>query len=101
MKTNLAHFKNRQPDMLRLLAELVRRESFTREKASVDRLVSFIHTQLSSLGASSLQRYPQMEVGDFLLAKWNEGAAGKPYLFLMHLDTVHPTGSLETMPIQD
>jgi len=86
--------------MLDLLAEMVQRESFTREKERVDRLVDFMEEQFQAHGASSIQRFPQDEAGDFLLAKWNENAPGKPYLFLVHADTVHPIGSLDTMPIK-
>ena len=100
MTKHLAYFKRRQPEMLGLLREMVRRESPTREKASVDRFVDFMCGILPSFGAGSLQRFPQSEVGDFALAKWNQDAEGKPYLVLAHLDTVHPTGSLELMPIK-
>ncbi len=100
MSKLLHYFKKRQSASLDLLTEMLRLESFTRDKTSVDRLVDFMQAQFECLGASSVQRLPQAEVGDFLLAKWNEGAAGKPFLFLAHLDTVHPTGSLATMPIR-
>lgn len=86
--------------MLDLLAALVRHESFTREKASVDRLVDFLEARFHSLSPSSVQRLPQSDVGDFLLAKWNESAPGKPFLFLAHADTVHPIGSHTSMPIR-
>ncbi len=86
--------------MLDLLAELVQRESFTREKESVDLLVDYMEGRFHSLGASSVQRFPQRDVGDFLLAKWNEQATGKPFLFLAHADTAHPIGSLAKMPIR-
>jgi len=86
--------------MLKLLNEMVQRESFTSEKASVDRLVDFMESHLHSRGASSVQRVAQAEVGDFLLAKWNDEAAGKPYLLLAHLDTVHPTKSKDSMPMK-
>lgn len=86
--------------MLDLLAALVEHESITREKESVDRLVDFLEARFHSLGASSVQRFPQSDVGDFLLAKWNETAPGKPFLFLAHADTVHPIGSLRSMPIK-
>ena len=96
----LDDFKNRQSAMLDLLAALVRHESFTREKESVDRLVDFLEARFHSLSPSSVQRLPQSDVGDFLLAKWNESAPGKPFLFLAHADTVHPIGSLTSMPIR-
>ena len=100
MTALLDYFKIRRNAMLDLLTELVKRESFTREVQHVDRLVDFMQPLFQSLGATSVKRYPQSEVGDFLLAKWNEGAAGKPFLFLVHVDTVHPIGSLETMPLK-
>ena len=96
----LDYFKDRRAEMLDRLTEMVNRESFTREKASVDHLVDYVESHLHSRGASSVQRFAQREVGDFLLAKWNDGAPGKPFLFLAHLDTVHPAGSLEAMPIK-
>ena len=93
-------FKKRQSAMLDLLTALVERESFTREKDSVDRLVDFLEARFHSLSPSSVQRFPQSDVGDFLLAKWNETAPGNPFLILAHGDTVHPTGALSSMPIR-
>ncbi len=100
MSELLDYFKARQAPMLDLLTELVRRESFTRDKARVDKLMDFMEARFRDMNADSLNRYPQDGVGDFLLAKWNDKAPGKPYLFLVHVDTVHPPGSLEAMPIQ-
>ncbi|MDE2853165.1 MAG: M20 family metallopeptidase [Chloroflexota bacterium] len=93
-------FRTRRDVMLDLLTELVTRESFTRDKRHVDQLVDFVASQLHTHGAGSIERYPQEDVGDFLLARWNEDAVGKPFLFLIHLDTVHPIGSLATMPVK-
>lgn len=100
MTADLDYFKSRRAVMLDGLAEMVRRESFTREKTQVDILVDFMAAQFQAIGAPSINRFPQAAVGDFLLAKWNEGAAGKPFLFLVHVDTVHPIGALDTMPIK-
>ena len=47
-----------------------------------------------------MERIPQAEVGDFLHAAWNLDAPKSPYLFLAHIDTVHPIGRLSTMPIR-
>jgi len=93
-------FRSRQSAMLEFLTAMVERESSTREKARVDRLVDFMEARLNSLGADSVERIPQVEVGDFLQATWNQAAPGKPFLFLVHIDTVHPSGSLQTMPIK-
>ncbi len=93
-------FRSRQNEMLDFLTAMVERESITRDKAKVDRLVDFMDGKLNSLGADSVERIPQVEVGDFLQATWNQAAPGKPFLFLVHIDTVHPIGSLEAMPIK-
>src|SRR5262249_12093141 len=53
-----------------------------------------------SLGATTVTRYPQTEVGDMLLGKWNEAAPGKPILFLIHIDTVWPAGTLAARPVR-
>lgn len=100
MTTLLEFFRDRQGAMLDLLTELVARESFTRAKEHVDGLVDFMEAQFEAFGAASVRRYPQQDVGDFLLAKWNERASGKPLLFLAHADTVHPIGTLRTMPLK-
>ena len=86
--------------MLELLTEMVKRESFTRDKRRVDELVDFMEGQFKRLKADSVERFPQAEVGDFLLARWNANLPGKPYLFLVHIDTVHAIGSLDSMPIR-
>ena len=39
-------------------------------------------------------------MGDFLLAKWNENAPGKPLMFLIHIDTVWPLGTLAERPVR-
>ncbi len=95
----LEYFRGRQSEMLDLLTEMVKRESFTRDKVKVDRLVDFLEAKLNALGADTVQRTTQAEVGDFLLAKWNKNAPGMPYLFMIHIDTVHPIGALSTMPV--
>ena len=56
--------------------------------------------KLNALQADTVERLPQDQVGDFLRATWNSAAPGKPYLFLVHIDTVHPIGSLQAMPIK-
>ena len=96
----LTTFRGRQEPMLELLSELVALESFTRDKVQVDRLVDYLETKLRGMGVDALRRYPQAQVGDFLLASWHADAPGQPYLFLVHIDTVHPAGSLRDMPIR-
>ena len=96
----LAHFRARKDDMLELLGELARRESFTADKAHVDQLADYLEGALGLFGAETVQRLPQSEVGDFLLAAWNPTARGKPVLLLCHIDTVHPVGTLRKAPLR-
>ena len=100
MSQLLEQFSARKANMLELLTDLVEHESFTGEKEHVDVLVDFLQAELVHYGAATVERLPQTEVGDFLLAKWNADFAGAPYLILAHVDTVHPGGSLERMPIR-
>jgi glutamate carboxypeptidase len=100
MSELLTYFQERQQQMVDLLTELVNYETFTQEKDFVDRLGAAMEKKFQALGADSVQRFPQAEVGDFLLAKWNENAPGKPILFLIHIDTVWPTGTLAERPVR-
>lgn len=100
MSELLQYFKDRRQQMTDLLIELVSYETPTRDKAHVDRLGNFIEAQFRQLGAASIERFPQSEVGDQLLAKWNEKAPGKPIMFLIHTDTVWPLGTLAERPIR-
>ncbi len=98
MSDLLTYFKGQQQAMVDLLTTLVNYESFTSSKPDVDRLGAFMEAQFRALGASSVTRIPQEKVGDFLLAKWNEDAPGKPIMFLIHIDTVWPIGTLTERP---
>ncbi len=100
MSELLNFFHNRQDAMLELLRAQVETESFTRDKAGVDRMIDLLQAHFTRMGADAIKRFPQQDFGDFLLATWNEHAPGKPFLFLVHVDTVHPPGTLATMPVK-
>lgn len=94
-----AYFEAQKQAMVDLLTEMVNFETPTTDKAAVDVMGAYMRRQFESLGASSITAIPQTEVGDFLLAKWNEGAPGKPIMFLIHIDTVWPLGTLAERPV--
>ncbi len=100
MSELLAYFESQKQHMVDLLTELVNYETPTRDKEHVDKLGAFMEGQFRGLGAASVTRLPQAEVGDFLLAKWNENAPGKPIMFLIHVDTVWPLGTLAERPVR-
>jgi glutamate carboxypeptidase len=95
----LKYFRDRKQQMVDLLTELVGYETFTTEKAMVDRLGNWMERRFHELGADSVERIPSEQVGDMLLAKWGASYPGKPILFLIHIDTVWPTGTLAERPV--
>jgi glutamate carboxypeptidase len=100
MSDMLDYFISQKQAMVDFLTEMVSYESFTADKVMVDKLVDYVEAKFHEHNADSVTRFPQEVVGDFLLAKWNENAPGKPILFMVHIDTVHPIGSLEHMPVR-
>ncbi|MBN8620203.1 MAG: M20 family metallopeptidase [Anaerolineae bacterium] len=99
MSELLQYFKSKQQDMVDLLTTLINHETPTLDKPAVDKLGAFMEAEFRSLGAA-VTRLPQEKVGDFLLAKWNEDAPGKPIMFLIHIDTVWPIGTLAERPVR-
>ncbi|MCX7973602.1 MAG: M20 family metallopeptidase [Candidatus Aminicenantes bacterium] len=94
------YFKSRQAEMVKLLKELVSRESPTQDKKAVDACSSFLVEEFRKLGCQ-ISRLAQKEVGDFYLIKYFNQLKNrnqKPLLILTHIDTVWPVGKLNQMP---
>ena len=83
--------------MTEMLRQLVNIESPTNDKTGVDRVGAYIANELHSLGAA-VQVFQQTYTGNHILGVWNKGASN-PILLILHMDTVHPLGSLEARPI--
>jgi len=83
------------PGLLAILRELVEFESPTPEKLAVDRAGSFVAGHMEQLGAR-VQRIEQAEVGDHWLGTWGSAPGG--ILIMVHIDTVHPIGTLQRLP---
>ncbi len=99
MSDLLQYFQGQKARMTDLLTTLVQFETPTLGKEHVDQMGAFLESQFRELGAS-VRRIPQEKVGDMLLAKWNETAPGKPIMFLIHIDTVWPLGTLAERPVR-
>lgn len=91
--------KGQQDDIAALVRHLASFETFTADKQRVDAFADEMTQQFEALSADSITRMPQQDVGDILIAHWNDDAAGKPILILTHMDTVHRAGTLEQNPI--
>ncbi|HQY25670.1 MAG TPA: M20/M25/M40 family metallo-hydrolase, partial [Thermoflexales bacterium] len=96
--TLLSTLQTALPSTLSLLERLVALESPTLDKAAVDAVGAVHAAQLTSLGAQ-VRTFPQAKTGDHVLGVFNAGA-GVPLILVMHMDTVHPRGTLASMPIK-
>src|SRR6185295_14778985 len=92
------YYSDRVNDIVALTTTIANYETPTGEKARVNELGNCIEEILHSLGAE-VERLPRDTVGDILLARWNTDAPGKPLMFLMHMDTVWPLGTLKDRPV--
>lgn len=84
--------------MTDLLSELVNIESQTRDKSGVDRIGQVIARHLSGLGAE-IKTFPQASHGDHIVGVLNQGK-GEPIVLILHMDTVHPAGTLALRPVR-
>ena len=82
---------------LATLRELVEIESFSEDKAGVDKLGRFVGGRLKELGAA-VEFRRQDDVGDHLVARLGDGSS--QVLVLGHLDTIWPSGTLQTCPFR-
>lgn len=99
MSQLLDYFTDRTESIIALLTDMVNHESFSHAKAHIDQLAQFVAGICREYGAESVEIMPQSEVGDFVLAKWNADAPGKPIMFMGHLDTVWDIGTLADRPV--
>ena len=88
----------RRPEMLEMLAELVRVESPTEDRAAVNRCVAMLEKWIRKAGGNS-SRNRQSIAGDLLVGRFGP-ARGTPVMLLGHLDTVWPLGTLKKMPFR-
>lgn len=94
-----AYFTDRLDEMVDLVRDLITLESPTSDKAAVDRMGWRVKEELQALGAEVVV-HPRQAVGDILEARWHTGQPGKPMIFICHMDTVHPIGSIEENPVR-
>jgi glutamate carboxypeptidase len=81
-----------------LLKLLVETESPSHDKAAVDRVGAIMADESRKLGAQ-VEIEPNHETGDHVIARW--GGAGKPILFVCHMDTVFPLGTIKSFPYRE
>lgn len=90
-------FEAKLDQLIALLSSLAAIESPTDNKHAVDQVSDYILRWSQGMGAA-VTRHPQSRSGDHLLLEWGSGPGG--ILMLAHMDTVHPLGSLQQIPIK-
>jgi glutamate carboxypeptidase len=85
------------PEMLQFLTRITSMESPTRDKARVDAVLDVFEAGYRDLGFAC-RRLEQAEYGNHLVAD-SAGESGPRVLLVGHADTVYPTGTLATMPV--
>lgn len=94
-----AYFEEKRQSMIDMLTELVNIESPSHVKAAVDQMSAKV-TEIFESNGASVEVIAREDVGDIVLGKWNADAAGQPILILVHMDTVHPIGSVAERPVR-
>jgi glutamate carboxypeptidase len=92
---SIGEFETRLPDLIGLLQQLVEQESPTTAKDQIDELGRRLAGEMKGRGAQ-LTHFEENQAGDHWMGLWGEGE--EQILLLTHMDTVHPLGSLESMP---
>ena len=90
------YLNNQLQEMTDLLAQIVGIESNTVDKAGVDRVGRLLSLELRRLGAT-VTEFPQGAYGNHILGVLNAGG-GSPITLILHMDTVHPAGTLARRP---
>src|SRR5271165_2440317 len=92
--------RKRQPQMLKMMAELVRLESPTEDRAAVNRCVTVVEGWIKASGGKR-ERSKQTSAGGLLIGRFGAvRSTAKPLMLLGHLDTVWPLGTLKKMPFR-
>jgi len=93
----LAHYEPLLGQMTWRLSSMIETETPTSEKASVDRFGAWLATWAAEQGAD-VKIHHHSVVGDFVECRFNPLVEEKPILICLHMDTVHPLGSIEKRP---
>jgi glutamate carboxypeptidase len=98
---NLTELSLDTEHMLSGLRRWVECESPTYDKAAVDRMMTLAAEDLATMSAEVARIEGPPNLGDCVRAAFPHPRQGEPGVLIMaHLDTVHPVGTLETLPFR-
>lgn len=98
VQRHFTFLKARESELAEELGRYVMIESCSREKDAVDRVGREAAPAFEQLGFS-IERIPQADCGDHLIARRSGGGRGR-LLALIHLDTLWPSGNLSENPFR-
>jgi glutamate carboxypeptidase len=98
MKALLEYIDLKEGEMFELLARLVNIDCGTYDKAGVDQVGDILAERLAALNFE-VQRDPQKEFGDHVIG-YKPGAGNRRILFIGHMDTVFPAGTVSKRPFR-
>lgn len=98
MKELLEYIDSKEAQMLELLARLVNIDCGTYDKAGVDQVGDILAGRLARLDFD-VQRDPQEKFGDHVIGT-KPGAGNRHILFIGHMDTVFPAGTVQKRPFR-
>jgi glutamate carboxypeptidase len=93
----LRFFAERKDTITETIRQLVEIESPSDNKSAVDQLGALLAGRFEKIGGHAKFHRAQ-GFGDHLQVDFSGARSGKPVLLLGHIDTVHPMGTLSTMP---
>lgn len=94
----LAFLESQADQFLTDLSTLVSMDSYSFDRDEVNRVVDWLHNRLNAMGFG-VERYPQSQAGDDLLAV-REGRGAGRIMLLGHSDTVFPRGTAAQRPMR-
>jgi len=93
----MKYLDGHQLEMTNFLSRIIELESPSDDKAAVDRLGTYLVSELNSLDAR-IEVCVQATAGNHILARWGKGAGG--VLILCHMDTVWGLGTVAERPVR-
>lgn len=91
--------ERRLPDFLADLESIVNVESGSYTRAGVNEVATWMAHRLVALGAS-LERHPNDELGDMVVATIERASDGPTVMLIGHADTVYDVGYLARRPFE-
>ena len=98
MKALLEYIDSKKIEMVEFLERLVNIDSGSYDKAGVDQVGDVLAVRLAALDFA-VQRNPQKEYGDHVIGN-KPGAGNQRILFIGHMDTVFPLGTVQKRPFR-